>query len=394
MIKKACFLVNYNQYESKRHFTEKFAEALNRNGIETKVFDVIETKIHEGIIEAIKEFRPDFTLSFNSFNPLPDNTYLWDLLQIPHLSMLLDPSLYSVGLIHSPYSVISCVDYFDCYGLATQNFDRIFLLPHAVEKELCESPDEPKEYDVVFIGSCYDYETMRQCWQNEFSESICAALDLACRIVLSDGDVPLQEALVKAQRETGFPTEGVDFLKLFTYLDKYTRGLDRVALIKSIDDAEVHIFGELFEDDQGAVKGWKDLLKDKKNVIFHKPVTYAESLSIFKKSKVCLNSNPFFKNGSHERIFAGLGAGNVLVTSENIFLKENFFTPDIPVIYSFENRKAVNEKINYYLAHEAERALSGKAGKKAVLEGHTWDHRARQLKQVMPVMIEKIKHLI
>ncbi|MEC7838898.1 MAG: glycosyltransferase [Chlamydiota bacterium] len=394
MFKKVCFLVNYNQYESKRHFTDKFIEAFKRAGVETTLFDVVETKIHESVIDAIKAYNPDFTISFNSFLPFPDNTYLWDLLKIPHLSILLDPSLYSVGLIDSKYSIVSCVDKYDCFGLSTQNFDRVFFMPHAIERELCDEPEQHREYEVVFLGSCYDYPTMRMSWENEFTESTCEALKEACDIVLSNKVVPLQDALVMAWRNKGLPLEGVDFLKLFTYLDKYTRGVDRVELIRNINNAEVHIFGELFEDDPNATKGWKDLLKGKDNVVFHEPVSYSNSLDILKKSKICLNSSPFFKNGSHERIFAGLACGALVITNDNLFVRENFSEGENLVLYEPGKWEDVDSKITYYLENEDARQQVVSKGRKVVSEHHTWDNRVQLLQKVMPEMINKSLSLI
>jgi len=394
MFKKICFLVNYNQYESKRHFTDKLIEAFNRSGVETKLFDVVETKIHENVIDAIKKYNPDFTISFNSFLPFPDNTYLWDLLKIPHLSILLDPSLYSVGLIDSSYSIVSCVDQFDCYGLSTQNFDRVFFMPHAIEKELCEEVDQEKEYDVVFLGSCYDYPTMRMSWKNEFSKSTCEALEEACDIVLSNKVVPLQDALVMAWRNKKLPLEGVNFLQLFTYLDKYTRGVDRVELIRNINEANVHVFGEPFEDDPTATQSWKELLKGKNNVTLHPPVSYAKSLEILKKSKICLNSSPFFKNGSHERIFAGLACGSLVVTGDNLFVRESFTDGESIVLYESGKWDAVDEKINYYLENEDARQQVVAAGRRIILEKHTWDKRVELLQDVIPEMIERCLTLV
>lgn len=394
MIKKVCFLVNYNQYESKRYFTEKFAEAMERHGVKTKTLDVQETKIHERVIDDIKAYGPDFTASFNSFLPFPDNTYLWDLTKIPHLSMLLDPSLYSVHLIDSPYSIISCVDQFDCFGLTTQNFARVLFFPHAIEKELFDFPEEEKEYDVVFIGSCYDYETMHSGWKREFSAPICSALEAASDIVLSDVQVPLQEALVRGWRMTDLPAQGVDFLKLFTYVDKYSRGLDRVQLIRSIKEAPVHIFGELFEDDPSATKGWKDLLKDCDNVTFHDPVNYNESLEVLRKSKICLNSSPFFKGGAHERIFSGLASGALVITNENVYMRDAFEEGKEIVFYRPKEWDEVNKKIHHYLQNESERKKIVDAGREKVRSEHTWDERAKLLKQVMPEMIKQCESCI
>lgn len=390
-MKRVCFLVNYNQYESKRHFTEKLAEAVVRQGAEAKIIDVNESKIHQRVIGEIVEYGPDFTLSFNSFTPLPDGRFLWDLTEIPHLSILLDPSLYSVHLINSPYSIVSCVDQFDCYGLSTQDFDRVFFFPHAVERELFDREEGEREYDVVFLGSCYDYEAMKASWRREFSEEISSLIERASDIVLKEVEVPLQEALVRALRTVQLPEEGVDFLKIFECIDKYSRGLDRVELIRSIKSAKVHIFGELFEDDRFGAKGWRDFLGDRKNVLFHNPVAYEESLKILLKSKICLNSSPFFKGGAHERIFAGLAAGALVITGENHYLSDIFCEGKELLFYRPCERERVDELVNRYLQAEEARREAVALGREKVRRAHTFDSRAALLKEVMPAMIEKCR---
>lgn len=389
MIKKVCFLVNYNQYETKRYFTQRLAEALRRHGVETDIIDVHENKIDASLIDKIVAAKPDFTASFNSFIPFPDNTYLWDFTEIPHLSMLLDPSLYSVSLIRSPYSVIACVDQSDCYGLSTQNFDKIIFMPHAVERDLFDLADQQKEFDIVFLGSCYDYETLRSSWKRQLSALERTVIEEATNIFLSQTEIPLQEAFVAAWGNNGASTKEVDFLNLFSILDHYTRGIDRVELIRHIQNATVHLFGELFEDDKGIGKGWKSLLKDQSNIVFHEPVDYGESLKILQRSKICLNSSPFFKFGAHERIFAGFACGALVVTNDNPFLRQNFQADKEIIFYNSNGWSGIETKIQAYLENEEARRNAVLAGREKVKNAHTWDQRAKMLQDVMPEMIKK-----
>ncbi len=387
MFKKICFLVNYNLYESKRHFTEKLAEALKKRGVQSTIIDVNEGTLTKAEIAAIHAFKPDMTASFNSFLPVSNKRYLWDMLQTPHLSMLLDPAIYSVNLIDSRFSMISCVDKFDCDGLRSQNFNRTFFFPHGIEAEVGEEVKD-KKYDVVFLGSCYDYESMRADWQKKLSAPMAKALDDACDIFLSDGKTPLQEALVRAWNQNNLPIQGVDFLSLFYWLDNYTRGYDRVQLIRSIKDAHVHVFGELSCDDESATKGWEHYLSGMSNVTIHPSVSYAESLEILKQSKICLNSSPFFKNGSHERMFAGPACGALVVTNDNLYVREQFKDGENIILYQPKHWDSVNEKIAHFLNDEEARQSAVKSAHAAVEEHHTWDARAELfIKEVSAIKI-------
>ncbi len=385
MIKKVCLITNYNLYESKRHFTLKLSEAMQRKGIKTKIIDVMENKLGVDAISQIKQFKPDFTCSFNTLLPITNQQFLWDIIKIPHWSILVDPSLYSVSLINSPYSVISCVDRFDCEGLLSTGFKKVFFWPHAIEKELEAPIDAERPYEVVFLGSCFDYESIREYWQNTLSPKQCEILDHASDLVLSDNRTSLQAALVKAWNEANLLADDtVDFAMLFYFLDLYTRGKDRVDLIRSIKDAKVHIFGRLQDSNEIETLGWEHYLGKQKNVVIHEPVRFDESLEILKKSKICLNSNPFFKNGSHERIFNSLACGALPITMDNLFVRSQFKEGQDMYFYLNSNLDQVNDQVNEILANESKRHAMVASGRAKVMKNHTWDKRVDELRQNFP----------
>ena len=389
-LRKVCLIVNYNLYESKRYFTAKLAEAMERKGMEVNIIDVNEGVIGAEVITAITRFRPDLTCSFNSLLPISKSKFLWDFLETPHWSIIVDPVIYSMNLIASPYSILSCVDRFDVEAVRAFPFENVFFWPHAVERELDGKGDKHKEYDVVFLGSCYDYESLRVSWRQQNSEHINKILDDSIDLVLSDPSVPIAQALVKAWNASGKDPAGFDFMGLYYYIDNYTRGKDRVELIRSIKDAHVHVFGELSKDNAVGLLGWQPYLASMRNVTVHPSVNFDQALEILRKSKISLNSMPFFKNGSHERVFTALGCGALPITNENIFWRENFKENEEIVFFSSNHWDAVNDKINNYLSNEKSRKAIVKKGAAKVLKEHTWDKRVEQLLALLPAMVAKI----
>ena len=226
-IKRVCLIVNYNLYESKRYFTDKLAQALERKGIEVNIIDVKEGVIGAEVISTITRFRPDLTCSFNSLLPISKTKFLWDFLEKPHLSILVDPVLYSMNLVASPFSIISCVDRFDTEAVRAFPFNNVFFWPHAVEKDLDGKGNSSKEYDVVFLGSCYDYESLRASWRQQNTEAINKILDDAIDLVLSDSKMPIANALAQAWNASKQDPTGFDFMGLYYYIDTYTRGKSR-----------------------------------------------------------------------------------------------------------------------------------------------------------------------
>src|ERR1700722_3646370 len=123
MLNKVCFLVNYNLYESKRYFTQKLAEAMERKGIDTEIIDVQEQILGGHTMALIKKYCPIFPISFNTLLPTDETKFLWDLLKIPHLAILVDPVLYSIHLTKSPFSILSSVDRSDVASVKAFSFE-------------------------------------------------------------------------------------------------------------------------------------------------------------------------------------------------------------------------------------------------------------------------------
>ncbi len=391
MLRRICLLVNYNLYESKRYFTEQLHGALLRYGLQSRIFDVQEEELNPSIAQEIHNFRPDLTCSFNSFSPTRDQKFLWDILKIPHWSILVDPLFYSLNLMTSPLSIISSVDRTDCRILYQSQFPRSFFWPHAIESNLPESREE-RTYDVVFIGSCYDYQSMRNFFRAHYSDEVNAAFDVAVDLVLSDQNISIPQALVTAWNQAHISLEkDVDYHNVLYFLDIFTRGLDRIELIRNIKDTTVHIFGDLLQDQIYCKMGWRDYLLSQPNVIIHPPVSYGESLAILQKSKICLNSTPFFKDGSHERVFAGFATGALPLTSENVYWKERFQEGEEILFYRHGAWEEANEMVQHILQNEKKRQSMVERGRQKVMTNDTWDQRVQQLVTTLPPLLSQIR---
>ena len=390
MIQEIWIIVNYNLYESKRYFCTKFAEALERQGVKARILDVESAKPQEWIKKFGKGHGPDLWCSFNRSIPNNEGKFFWDIHQIPFFSILVDPALYDLNLLQSPYSIISCVDRLDCKFLEQHQFDRGFFWPHAVEKELSASNQTQRPYDVVFFGSSCDPEGLRSAWQAKYPKEIAQLIDEAAEITLSKRQIPFWEAVetVTSQKDV---SDSIDKGQLNYYVDNYTRGIDRLELIRAIKDASVHVFGGTCWRDERPIKSWLQCLAELPNVTVHPAIPFQESLAILKQSKICLNSMPFFKDGTHERIFTGLACGCLPITNDNLWVAENFIDGEELLLYGSKQWDTINAKVNYYLAHEEERERLATRGRVKVMRDHTWDRRVEQLLTVLPPLLARIK---
>jgi len=388
LLRKVCILVNDNLYNSKRYFSYRLKEALERQGVHCELIDVKSGTLDAEHILFIQNFHPDITLSFSTVACLPDRTFISDHMQIPHLFILVDPAVYYMKFTQSKYAMISCVDHFDLRFLQTANFKTSFFLPHAVEREMLDIPiDQERQFDVVMIGSCYDHEGLQENWRTNLPASLCNVIEHTIDLTLKDPKKHFTEALVDAWGASGLDFEGINFLQLCNYIDNYLRGKDRVELVRSIRNVNVHIFGGLYWDEEGKMKSWEHYVGNQKNVTIHKPVGFEEVFSILKQSKICLSSTPFFKYGSHERVFNSLATGCAVITSENGYLREHFSPHDGVGFYNFQYREEVNSIMDHWLACEEDRFKAVQRGRDLVMRGHTWDNRAQSICEEVPKLL-------
>lgn len=389
MIKKIyLFMPPSSQYGVLHHFTKKLCEALTRLGINCKLLQA-EYDNPKPFLTEIFQDPPDCTLSFNGLLPDAEGRFFCDMIQIPHVACLVDSPNHFFPLIKSPYSIITCVDRFSCDFFKGMNFNNVLFMPHGVEKHLtAPNTDEQRPYDVVFLGSCIDYEAIRERWKDSYPDVICEVLEEAAELSLSDQTTSYVQAFVSALDRkisgSGLDPQKIEFISILDDLEQYIRGLDRIELLKSIKDAKVQIFGS---------GNWKKYLGDRKNFVIHDSLPYERALEIMKHTKILLNSCPWIKNGTHERILAGLACGALVITNENIFMREHFKDGESIVFYRFTERNKVNDMINLYLKDETLRENIVRRGRDIVMREHTWDQRAATLLKELPPILKHLSNL-
>jgi len=191
---------------------------------------------------------------------------------------------------------------------------------------------------------------------------------------------------IQVNRQSGIDPKTIDFVEVLDQIEMYIRGKDRFELINAIKDAKVDLFGSA--DGQAS---WMKCLGNKRNIVFHDPVPFEQALAIIKHSKIILNSCPWIKNGGHERIFAGMALGALVITNENFYMREQFKDGESIVFYQHKKWDKVNRRVNEYLESDGKREKVVEEGRKIVQEKHTWNQRAEQLCKDLPPLLEGIR---
>lgn len=390
--KVVLFAPTTGQYGVMHYFTEELAKAFTRQGVECRILRAQRDKPAD-FIDNLLEDRPDFTLSFNGLLPDEEGRFFADMLKIPHVAYVIDSPNHFFSLSRSEYTLVASIDRDFCDFFRGMHCPYVLFSPHGVDQNLNFDNRENRSIDALMLSSFIDYEAVRKEWINKYSSTICFVLEQACEITLAEPRISYIQSFVQALDQAMKHSRPIDALELnlgelFDEIELYVRGKDRIELVKAITDVPVHVYGA-----GNTSENWKKYLgNDYDRVILHDAVSYEEALTLMKQSKIILNSSPTIKNGAHERIFAGLACGAVVVATDNIFVKEVFAEGNGVLRYRPNHWSDVNDRIQSLLSNESARASFVKKGRDLVMNGHTWDHRARALLKALPDILNKLKH--
>ncbi|MCB1135987.1 MAG: glycosyltransferase family 1 protein, partial [Chlamydiia bacterium] len=304
------------------------------------------------------------------------------------LSILVDPVAYSLELTGAAYCAVSCVDRLDCAFLKQAGFSPVCFLSHAIERSLSHPPEAPRPYDIVFLGSCYDHEGLRRSWRDKHGKEKAALMEEAAERLYGESGTSIVQAVFSTWAENGESLTGLDVKQLCYDVDYYVRGRDRMELITSFPNREVHVFGDVQWTTQETARSWEGALRSFPNVVVHPAVSYAETFEVMKQAKVCLNSAPFFKDGTHERIFGGMACGCAVVTSHSHYIEEQFVHGEEVLLYEPDLKDLVIPDVEAVLDDDAYRIDLARKGQNKTHAHHSWDNRAESLLKELPPLLK------
>ena len=364
-----------SQYEALHNFTRKISESFERKGFVCRLISP------ENFFKIPVENPPDLTFGLNGVPINSDGTLLCDLIEVPHFAYLIDPPYRFFKIFKSPYLEVGCDDRYCCEFLKKFGFDKAYFLPHGVDQTIYGDPREKKKYEVLMLATYIDYESLRNSWREHFPKIVSQIMDDAIEMTFSDDSTSFIQAFALCYMDrldndplASWSHEELTFI--LSLLEEYIKGKERVDLITSIKDAKIL----LLNGHPSGKKGWESVLKDDfKNISLIESINYEKGIEIMKESKIVLNSFSKNKEGGHDRIFNGFAAGALVLTNENIFMKENFEDEKNILFYSPRNFSNVNEKLNKYLSNDSLREVIALRGREEVMAHHTWDCRIDEL---------------
>ncbi len=336
-----------------------------------------DAEIEAALTSRLRETVPDAVFSFNYF-PLVSNVCKSE--GLPYLSWIYDSPyvmLYSYTAVN-PCNHIHVFDRSVCREFQAAGIKTVHYLPMAANTERLDALDAgAPDYDVSFVGSLYTeshnffdrMEGLSDYAKGYLEGLMNAQLHIQGYNFIQESLSPIMEELYQALPMDPNPdgVETREYLYAQYVINRKLTGLERLHLLTAVTKQRTL---DLFTIDQTLT------LPNLRN---HGTVDYySEMPLVFKKSRINLNiSLRSIGSGIPLRCFDIMGSGGFLMTNYQEDFLENF-TPEEDFLY-YENEEDLLHKIDYYLAHEAERQAIAKNGHDKVAAAHTYRARVREM---------------
>lgn len=362
-MKKIVLLIGENPYNTTHFFVKALGDALQKKGVIVKILSLQEGCYYE-TFQNLSQDPPDVTASFSDIHL--NGISLGNLLQIPHISLLIDPAYYFVHQMTGDYTCVTAVDEEEVDFFKKLGIQKILFLPHAVPQSLAlQTLQQKRDLDIVFFGTAIDIEEIETRW-------LCDQHGLILKEMAQEvlnGKISCFQAIINK----GFSPGGGLFFELYKKLDLYIRGVDRLKLMHALSGFSLSVFG-----DKIGKRGWRELLQGQKGASVHPAIPFKKAIEVMKKAKIVLNSNLRFKEGSHERIFYGFALGACVITGKNSYIKKAIQGSEWTT-YTYGNWADVADKADDLLNHPQLREKIVYEERKNILSHHTWEHRVDRL---------------
>jgi spore maturation protein CgeB len=360
---RILLLQNNGRYGVLGSMTKALHRAFLRQGVDSYLFDAWDQG-PQALFRCIEEWKPEYTFGINLFahKELPFASY-----GINHICLCVDSLPHYKELAAEEFDLLHTIVLFtDAWSseVFEAKAGRSFWFPHAIsEEELDELtaksvPWKDRAYEVVMVGSYIDYEQELNFWKTLLPKKQIDALNALVEEILEDPSSSfLHKMLAFLNHHRSIDTilkeNSLSTFHLLASIELYMRGLDRKRLVHAFKGMEVHIFGE----------GWPP----SSAYTIHPPLPFSSILDIYAQSKVVLNSAPMIRRGYHERLFLGLAAGSVVVTSK--LDVSNLNQAKVLVDYTTSSLSLLPDRLKNLRSPQPPREWLKK--------NHTWDVRVK-----------------
>lgn len=349
------------------YFIEDFENALMLLG-----HNVCNVNLRNGINhkELLSFFnnKVDFIITFNnSFTKLKINeVFMADKLGSKVINIIVDhPAYYIKELLSIPKNLNVhhyCIDknhvkYLDNHsGIYSKNS----FLPHGgrtLNLELKALKDRP--FDVLYVGGAKNNRN------NTLPEFVNKFIDL----LIQNPNLDSTAIINSLKDEMDLSENDMDSLATF---EMRALSYYRVKMVQILVEAgiDVTVYGDDWD---------KTTFAQNPHLHYGGKLTSKEALKAIYNTKIVLNSMPWFKDGSHERLFNGMLAKSIILTDKSKWIEDEFTNGKEMLIIDLEKLELMPNIVQDVLTNLDKYQKIADTGYECAISKHTWSHRLMKI---------------
>lgn len=398
-MKRLRIVLFYSEVESFNYFTDLLAEELQNRGHEIFILDLLNLgadSVHSMacFVQFISE-KVDVVICFDGLG-IREDVYieLWDQHQAAVADILLDPPMrfHPVFEKHPQNYHLFCCDQ-DHIRYVKKYFDKtvsdITFMPHAgvlPSKNTTAISYKKRKYELLFTGTYYHYQDklleLKQILSKDgdtrlydfylhmfynLVENSSLTTDQAFHITLNQYKWTISENMLKVM------------LSFTEFVDWAIRMYQREQVVSTLIESGVNLYL--------LGRGWENHpLSNRLNVhIINKRIPFSQTLPYMADAKICLNVFPWFKSGTHERIFNALLQRSLPLTDHSHWVLENFTDRMDIALYDLNHLEQLPCIVKFLLANDdlVENIIHN--GYQKVSKSFTWSNCVEQILKTLKI---------
>ncbi len=378
----------YTDTESFNFFTDQLEHEFKKRGHETFIWDLMappdEDPHSKENFMTFASTRVDAAVCFDGMCIRHEALIeFWDAWGTIVIDILMDPPLrFHPTLEKHPknYILFCCdidhVDYVRKYF--KDDVPHVAFMPHvgAIPKpDSSRIPYAERKYDILFSATYYSPESKLTEMELIFAENklMQQFYHLMYQNMIENCSLTTEQALFFTLEQTGLsvPDDTLRIIFRFSeYVDWAIRMYQRSQVVSSLAESglELYLLGRGWENHSSAKYPNVHRIADR--------VPYAQSLSVMAEAKINLNVFPWFKAGTHDRIFNTLLQRSLPLTDSSRWVNNYFTNGKDIVLFDLKHLEQLPEIANRMLkdSEHAEHIIQN--GYEKVRQNLTWSNCA------------------
>lgn len=378
----------YSETESFNFFTDRLKEEFEKRGHEIFICDLEDVEdATEHSYQNLNKFisrKVDVVVCFDGIGTREDQFIRqWNRHQAVVIDILMDPPFrFHPTLEKHPkrYQLFCCdlehVEYVKKYF--RKEVPAVAFMPHVgtLPKEgVTIIPYEERKYDILFSGSYVPPDSYLQKIEGLFPNdpAICKLYQHIYDALLKDSGLTIEASVLEALSNLKYSVSD-NMLKMLLnrslYVDWAIRMYHRERVVSTLAEAgfDLYLLG----------KGWGEHPSLKYNNVhwIEGQVPYERTLEYMGDTKINLNVMPWFKAGTHDRIFNTLLQHSVPLTDPSRWITENFTDGADIALYDLDHLERLPGIVHELLTDTAKAEAIIRKGYEKVSRELTWSNCA------------------